>query len=305
MLKSFIFISLTLTTIFASEAFISPLELKNSLDEKNLIILDIAKNSIYKDGHIEGSINTNVSDFIAKNINIKAEDAQKTNLVNKIDLTSKYTIEKELRTLGINNNSKVVIYHHNTKDAMNKSAYLAFVLIYSGLENVSILDGGYMSWVFQNQILVSTKKSKDIIYGDIDVKTRPKLFVDTKYLKDDKSNLKLLDARSYKNYLGILKSNSINKAGHIPKATNSFYKDKFFTDEMLRSKEDLDAIYVDGHELKKSDEVVVYADNILNASMEWFILYKEMGFKNAKIYKGSLFEWVNDKQYKLIKFKWE
>ena len=305
MLKSFIFISLTLTSIFASGAFISPTELKNSLHQDNMIIIDIAKSSIYKNGHIEGSINANISDFIAKDINIKVEDVQNNKLTKKTDIASKYIIEKELRNLGINNNSKVIIYHHNTKDAISRSAYLAFILIYSGFENVSILDGGYMAWVFQNQILVSTENPKNVDYGDIKVHTRPELFVNTKYIKKHLSNIKLLDSRSYKHYLGISKSTTINRSGHIPKATNSFYEDKFFTDGILRPKKDLDAIYIDGHELKSTNETIVYADNILNASMEWFILYKEMGIKNTKIYKGSLYEWVNNKGYKLTKFKWE
>jgi len=303
MLKYFIFINIIIVNIFASNAFISPNELKNSLNNKNLIILDVSKKSIYQNGHIQNSIHADISKFIDKQININPENAQNKKFEKNIAIASKRVIQKELRNLGINNNSEIIIYDHNTKDGMSKSAYLAFVLIYSNFENVRILDGGYMSWVFQNQILVDTKVSNKINYGNIEVKIKSDLFINTSYLKDNISKIKILDARSPKHYFGILKSNTINKLGHIPKATSSFYKDKFHTDYTIRSQEDLNSIYLNGHELKNNDETIIYADNILNSSMEWFILYKQMGFKNTKIYKNSLFEWIN--KYELTRFKWE
>jgi len=302
MLKYFIIITILLTNIFAFDAFISSSELKTALNNKNLIIIDVTDKDIYKKGHIQNAINADISNFISKDINTNPEDAQKQN--NKIDIASDNTIQKELRALGINNTSKVVIYHHNTKDAMAKSAYLAFILIYSGFEDVSILDGGYMEWVFQNQILVSTKKTKNIKYGDIKITPRKELFVNTNYIKENLSKVKILDARSYQEYFGIIKSDKINEFGHIPKASNSFYKDNFFTDDILRPQQELNTIYINGHELLRDNEVIIYADNILNASMEWFIVYKKMNFKNAKIYKNSLLEWVNEKN-KLTRFKWE
>lgn len=56
---------------------------------------------------------------------------------------------------------------------------------------------------------------------------------------------------------------------------------------------------------KKEDEIVIYGENAMSASMNWFILYKKMGFKNAKLYEASLLEWGNIEALPMVKYKWE
>ncbi|MEA1955513.1 MAG: rhodanese-like domain-containing protein [Campylobacterota bacterium] len=304
MIKYLFFLSFFLSSIFASNAFISPSELKTSLEDKNLIIIDVDKKSLFTKGHIENSVNANVLAFIDKPINVNPNNLQNLSLQKKMNLASSRVIQKELRRLGINKDSKIIIYDHNTDDGMQKSAFLAFVLIHSGFDDVQILDGGYMSWVFQNQILVSTNISKVEKYGNIEVQPRKQLLINTSYLKKNISKVKILDTRSPRHYFGVLKSNKIDRLGHIPKAMSSFDVDKFHIDYTLRKQEELDAIYLTGHELKNSDEIIVYSDNLINSAMEWYILYKQMGFINTKIYENSLLEWGNN-NYPLIKFKWE
>ncbi len=81
--------------------------------------------------------------------------------------------------------------------------------------------------------------------------------------------------------------------------------DKFLRDGTLREQKELDEIYIYGHELKISDEVIVYGDTVFSASMEFYILYKQMGFKNAKLYEASLLEWGNALDLPITRFKWE
>jgi len=196
-----------------------------------------------------------------------------------------------------------VIYDHNSKNGSITSAYMALMLIYSGLDDVKILDGGYMAWVFQNQILV-TRQVVDKKYGTVDVNLRTKLFVDTSYVKKNLQNIKILDARASDEYFGITKSKNIEKFGHIPYASSSSYRVKFLKDLTLRPQNELTQIYKKGHNLKIDDEVIVYSKSIIDASMEWYILYQHMGYKNAKIYTNSLMGWLNH-EYNLIRFKWE
>ncbi len=304
-MKYIILLITTLFTAFASNAFITPSELKKSLTDENLIIIDVSNKSLYSKGHIENSIHSDVSVFIDKAIYINPENMQNTDIKNKYIIAPSYTLENELRALGINSDSKVVIYDHNTKSGILNSSLLAFVLIYSGFDNVSILNGGYMAWVFENQILISSEPTKVQDYGNIIVKLNTDILVDVEDVNDSISKIKTLDARSPEEYFGIIKSNEIDRLGHIPYSSNSYYKYKFNTDSTLRCKEDLHSIYINGHELNKDDKVIIYADNIYTASMEWYIMYQEMGFKNTKLYQRSLLEWGNDEKYKLTRFKWE
>jgi thiosulfate/3-mercaptopyruvate sulfurtransferase len=305
MIRYIFVLGVFLSSLFGGNGFISPSELKSSLDDENLVIIDVDERSIYKKGHIENAINADIISFLDRPINVNPDEFQNVSFKKKMLLADERVIEKELRALGINKNSKVVIYDHNTDDGKLKSAFLAFVFIYSGFDNVQILDGGYMSWVFENQILVSTESYNAKSYGNIEVKSREHLLVDTQNVKNSISKVKMLDTRSPRFYYGVLKSENIEKLGHIPRASSSYYEDKFYADGVLRENQDLKAIYFNGHNLKNDDKVIVYSDNLLNSAMEWYVLYKEMGFKNAKIYENSLLEWANKENNKLTRFKWE
>jgi thiosulfate/3-mercaptopyruvate sulfurtransferase len=214
-------------------------------------------------------------------------------------------IERELRFLGINNNSKIIIYNHNTNKGLSKSTLLAFIILYSGHDNVQILDGGYMEWVFENQILTSLNLPKDKKSGNFKIKPRKNLLADIEYIKNLSSRIKLFDARSPDEYYGITKSHDINQLGHIAHASSSYYKYKFNSDMTVRNMDDLNEIYFQGYTLSSYDGAVVYSDNIFNASIEWYLLYKHMGFQNTKLYQRSLLEWGNDSKNNLVRFKWE
>ena len=289
MMKYLLLLNLCLFSLFASDAFISPSQLKAALNDKNLILLDVSEKELYYTSHIRGAIYTDVNLFIDKS-------------VPNPTLASQENIQKALRKLGINNDSRVVVYSHNSETAIFDSSYLAFVLLYSGLENVSILDGGYMAWVFENDLLVSSM-TPHIKGGTISIEPKQNLIATTKDLH--KPNAKILDARSYDDYYGVSRSNGVLEVGHIKGAKSSYTATKFLQDNTLRNKNDLDEIYIAGHELDSDDEIIIYSNDAKSASMEFFIVYQHMGFKNTKLYEASLLEWSNSKNLPMTKFKWE
>jgi len=291
-MKYTLILTLAFFNLFASEAFISSSELKKSLNNKELIIIDVANFDIYKKSHIKDALHLAISKFVN-------EDSQ-YHLMNSAEI-----LEDEIRELGINNNSKVVIYSHNTKDGILNSSYAAFILLYSGVENVSILDGGYMSWVFENELFTSTVETQKKDYGNFKLKINPNLLVTKEQLKENMTLTTILDARSPQMYYGVQRSENIKSIGHIPHSKSSFYMDKFLADTTLREKNELDDIYINGHELIVYNEVIVYGDTVFSASMEWYILYQQMGIKGAKIYEASLLEWGNDINLPMTRFKWE
>lgn len=289
-MKFFLLSILTFINVVAFDAFITPSELKNSLDSKGLIILDVATKKIYKTGHIKNAIHADISKFI---------DNQKQPLI-----ASKEKMQNELRNLGINSDSHVVLYSHNTESSVLNSSYLALALIQGGFENVSILNGGYMAWVFECELLVSSKPSYPKNDGNM-VLHNTNIIVDLDYVKHNISKLKILDARSTMEYFGVEKSHGINTIGHIPKAISSYYKDKFLKDGTLRDKKEIEQIYIEGYELQRDNEIIVYGDTLFSASMEWYILYKYLNFKNTKVYEKSFMEWGNLEDSSVTRFKWE
>jgi thiosulfate/3-mercaptopyruvate sulfurtransferase len=210
-------------------------------------------------------------------------------------------IQDYLDKLGLDSNSHVVIYSHNTKKGVLYSSYLAFLLIYNGFENVSILDGGYLAWIFAYDFLISRDKNKSN-RGSFEFKTND--LVMAKLEDINESENVIFDARSEKKYFGVKKSKDIDNLGHIKGAKTAHWLNNFLSDNTIRGDEDLKSIYVKGYKLNRDSHIIVYGENSLDASMLWYVLYQKMGFKHTKLYEASLLEW-SDKNMPMERFIWE
>jgi thiosulfate/3-mercaptopyruvate sulfurtransferase len=73
---------------------------------------------------------------------------------------------------------------------------------------------------------------------------------------------------------------------------------------MLRSMDELEAIYSKGHKLK-DEEIIVYGTSLFDASMTWYILYHHLGYKNVKLYEESFKEWGNNLDLETNRFIFE
>lgn len=268
-----ILLLLTFNTL-AYDAFITPAELKNSLDDKNLVILDAGSSSSYSKGHISGALHVNISDF-AKNKHIKS--------------TADFTkiIQKELNELGINENSNVVIYSRNNNEEYFNSSYLAFILVQHGFENISILDGGYMAWVFEYNNMVSSKESYAKKESNYKLKYNPNFIAQNSHIKKNSQKITVIDGKkiSEEEYAAITKKRDVIFYGS--QIVFRHHRDNFLNDLTLKSDSELEGSFISKLDSDKDRELVVYDDTIFGASMNWYILYKKFSFKNTKIHEGS------------------
>ncbi|WP_345993195.1 rhodanese-like domain-containing protein [Sulfurimonas sp. HSL-1716] len=278
-------------TLFASGGFISVDELQKKIDDKNLIIIDVTDHATYKKGHIKNAVLADVTKFINQTGSYRV-------------MKPSAEIQKLARGLGINNDSQIVIYGHGNKKELLKESYLALCLIVNGAKDISILDGGYLSWTFESNLLSSTQNvtNKE---GNFTAVYNPNIVVGLDYVKNNISKIPMLDARSTEFYYGTAIPEGVKRAGHIKNAMSSFWKDKFLKDETLRSDEELKEMFLTGYDLHAEDEVVSYCTSGLEASMNWYILYNHLGLKNAKIYDASMREWGNRDDTPMVRFKWE
>jgi thiosulfate/3-mercaptopyruvate sulfurtransferase len=288
-MKSILFSILLVMNTYAYDAFISASELKNNLDNPKLVLLDINSQEDYDKSHIKNALHVDITRYISTQKNIQT-------------ILSNIWTQRKLRQLGIQKDSDVVIYARS-KEQLNAS-YFAMILILSGFENVSILDGGYMTWTFKYNRLVSSEESSAKSDESYEININKNLLVNTKYVKETLNNTQLIDSRDTPYYFGTKKLLSYKLFGHIPSAKSSFYKDKFLSDFTLRDDNDIEAIFISGLELNQEQDIIVYGDSVFDASMNWFIIYKKLGFKNAKIYEGSFKKW-DEENLKTTSFKWE
>ena len=291
-MKKLLILLVAFLQLNAVDAFISPNQLKERLQSKDLVLIDVGTEALYKKSHITGALHLDVTQYY------DAENA--TVLIDNHELMQTF-----FKEMGINSTSRVVLYSHNTDKGLLYSSYMALALIANGFENVSLLDGGYMAWVFEHELLTSTAPREVQHDGNFTISYNPNIIVTTSYLKENLGISKILDARSPALYFGTLRSKNVSRLGHIATASSAYYKNNFLTDTTLRPKEDLQDIYFKGYQLSVDSEVIVYANNILKASINWYIIYQYLHIENAKIYAESLQVWTDNSELPMTRFKWE
>ena len=172
-MRLILFLTFSFSILFSQSAFISAAQLKSSLSDKELVIIDVSKT--YKKGHIAGSISFNAEYLIDKEKSYSA-------------LKSHRRLQEIFSNIGLKNNSNIIIYGRSNFTDLKYCAFLAFVLISSGFENVSILDGGYMSLVFEDSSLIN-KKIRALTKGKVTLDQK-KLIVEANEISNKEKNIK-------------------------------------------------------------------------------------------------------------------
>ena len=274
---------LSALSLLANNAFISAEDLYKKLNQKNLVILDTTNLENYKKGHIANALQVEISSF-----RHKAEGKY-------LLMNSSQKIQNVVQSLGINNDSEVVLYGHNNPKELLKASYIALALITNGFDNVSILDGGYTRWekLFANTDDAISTQTPTPKKGNFIAKYNPNILVDIQYVKSNIGKVSMIEAREKKYFDGSVQSNGVKRLGHIKDARSSNWKDKFNKDNTLVNDSKLKSIFIEDNKLNANNEVITYCTGGLEASMNWYILTQYLDFKDVKLYDASMKEWGN------------
>ena len=258
--------------------------LRKNLKDPNLIILD-ASQTENKSGlktEFEGLQIPNARFFDLKNTFSKKDTDLPNMLLNSEDF------EVEVRKLGINNASKIVVYD-NLGIYTSPRVWWMFKIM--GHDNIAVLNGGLPEWVnigFETE-MIQNKKYK---VGDFKATFKPTM---VKNIEDIKINLKtekglLIDARSKGRFNGTAPDpRPTLKSGHIPNAVNLPYTE-VLNNGKLKSKEELTQLF---NKIQINDLPLIFSCGsgitacILNLAAEQVV-------KNEKaVYDGSWTEWAS------------
>ena len=195
---------------------------------------------------------------------------------------------------------------------------MAFTLIYAGLKNVAVLDGGYPKWAAEGRQQETGTKGVAALQAVPYKGTINKgLLASREYTKSQVKKAGLLDARDADVYFGVTIEPFANKAGHIPSAKSlpapwiwdlktAKANEKTSTYYTYKSKQTLGSMAsgVFRHPPgKKAQEIIVYCGVGGYASSWWFVLTQVLGYENAKIYDGAAQEWA--RHYDMVPYRWE
>lgn len=206
---------------------------------------------------------------------------------------------KTLGRVGINQNSRVVIYDDNK--GMN-AARLWWMLNYVGHHQTYVLNEGFTTWKNANFPVTSDQPVVIPTTFEADVQTEWLVNVEEvrkvsqAYSSEDSAHDQasasipvLIDSREHKRYLG-LEEGMDAKSGHIPGAVNYFWQDTRHAVEDRYA--DADVLQQQFAELDKEQPIIVYCGSGVSACPNILAL-KEAGYKNVKLYSGSWSDWIS------------
>lgn len=263
---------------------ISVNQLALALNDDNLIILDCRYNLTAPD---EGK-----AAFLVSHIPNAQYVHPDTDLSSKIipGKTGRHPmpeidqLQKTLTTIGINSDSRVVCYDASGGGIAVRAWWL---LKFCGLEQVSILNGGWPAWLESGyRVTESITPTKP---GNYRIQPNSEWLISAKELNETSEQYCVFDARSHDRYLG--NNETIDPvAGHIPGAVSAPFSENL----------DSNGYFMPTSELKQRFETLMtnkpcvhYCGSGVTACHNWFSM-NEAGLNPGKIYIGSWSDWITD-----------
>ena len=201
-----------------------------------------------------------------------------------------------LEEMGINYDDYVILYPKKNSDiyAMAETTAIYFTFKFLGHKKISILDGGYPYFKKNFDLLIEEGEFK--VSPTIDYKAQINLNILANIFdvtESKKNKYQLIDSREKDFYLGINKLKSFSKYGTIETSINIpskwFLQGRGFSFNNLNL---LKKIY-NYSEIDFDKNFIFFCYSGLESSINWFVSYELMKNKNAKLYDGSLFDWVS------------
>jgi len=255
------------------------------LTDPKVVLLECNEDpALYAAGHLPGALELQWTDHL--------NDEVRRDLVSRAQLTDLF------RTLGIENESTLVLY-----GAQNNwwACYALWVFQLFGHRKACVMDGGRMKWELEGRELVRevpTYARSEYRAPERD-DDRERAFRD-EVLAHIEAGRPLVDVRSPEEFSGELlhmpgsPQEGALRGGHIPGAKSVPWsraadpRDGTFLDAAA-----LRAIYEQEQGLQAGDDVIAYCRIGERSSHTWFALKYLLGYAQVRNYDGSWTEWGN------------
>ena len=290
------------------DPFVSTQWLADNMGNKSLVLLDVRAPDTYSKGHIPGAANfPGLGNFY---VNLFSKETP------WMELPEKKALFATIGKAGITGDSIVVIVGRTAGPmavyAIADATRVAITLLYAGIDNVAILDGGFDKWASEGK-----PTSTDPVQPNsrtYDGNEDKAMFVTKEYVEKVIGKSILVDARDSDAYFGLTQAPWEKRGGHIPTAkslpspwlwdlikdkdgvlTYGIYKDSNVAREMASS--------VIGKDMGK--EIIVYCGVGGYASTMYYMLTQVAGYKDVKIFDGSMQVWTDDPKAPVIKYQYQ
>ena len=255
----------------------------------------------YEEGHIPGAVEVDTNTL---------ESPETWNRRSPAEL--KETLEK----LGITENTTVILYgrfsfpDNNDPFPGSSAGHLgsiraAFIMLYAGVKDVRILNGGIKSWENAG-FEITTKEYAPVYRGEFGatIPGRPELVVDVPEAKEmiATDRAELVSVRSWPEFIGEVSGyNYIEKKGRIPGAvfgncgTDAYHMENYRNlDHTTREFHEIEEIWREVGVVPEK-HIAFYCGTGWRGSEAWLNAWL-MGWLRVSVFDGGWFEWSNDPQ---------
>jgi thiosulfate/3-mercaptopyruvate sulfurtransferase len=263
----------------AAETIVSPAWLQANLSKVTAV--DIRKVEEYNAGHIPGAINVFYGVWAI----------QKAGLLN--ELPADDDLRDILSEAGIEPSTNVVVVGTTVTMADRANiTRVAWTLKVAGVASVAILNGGMNGWV---------DASLPIAKDAVKPKARPyrgtfnkAILVNKAYVMANIGKALIVDDREPDFFSGAKKLDFVPRPGHIKGAVNLPTAAAYNADGTFKPMSELEAMARKVVGEDKSREIILYCDTGRFAAIWWYLLSETFGYKNVKLYDGSVQDFAKD-----------
>ena len=269
--------------------------LQKHMSDPNLVIIDASPTKDYLAGHIKGAVSCSFSkdEYMSHGIDTSYGG---NDLINDAKHTIPWLdappaeLQKVMRSLGINQNSKVVVYDNG---GHFRAPRFLWTLAFNGCQDAVILDGGMAKWKALG--LPTVTDIPKVKKGDFVAKPGNQATIaTTDYIlsKQFKPDTTIVYAVTPVWYYGPFMA--YTKMGHIPGSVMVSYPEYFNKDKTWKSKDELKRLFASVG-ATPDKEIICYCGGNPAAACLYFTLKNVLGFPKVRYYYlGSTIGWLDD-----------
>jgi len=195
--------------------------------------------------------------------------------------------EQEVRALGINQNSAVVVFD---RLGIFSSPRVWWMFKSMGFNNIAVLDGGLNSWIDAGLNVANGQVNRVVNEGDFVAHFQENLIVSSEQVLAaiDDENVQIIDARAKNRFLAeVPEPRADLRSGHMPSAKNLPFSELLINGQ-LREVSQLSALYE--NLLTKQQQAIFSCGSGVTACV--LALGATLcGYEKLAVYDGSWSEW--------------
>jgi thiosulfate/3-mercaptopyruvate sulfurtransferase len=271
--------------------------LEEHLGAEGPAVIDLRATEDYEEGHIPGAISV---PFVL----VSAWSDCTEDLI--LELPAEESLMKTIGDCGLTSASHVVLVGRlpvppEPPYPLADPVRVAATLIYAGVKNAAVLDGGHAKWEAEGrQTTTEVPKVTPVPYQSaVDVET----WISTDYVKERLGKAVFLDGRDPEVYFGVSVEPFAEMEGHIPTARSLPMVWVWETDGTYKSLDLIRQMAEGVIGADKEQEIICYCGAGGYASAWWFLLTQALEYKNVKIYDGSMEAWADGKN-PVVRYTW-